>query len=74
MRVAFVLYPAFTALDLVGPYDIISCWPGAEVHFVARSLEPVRADRGMTASPTDPPESLPDPEDFGTTSGLSGST
>jgi putative intracellular protease/amidase len=45
MRVAFVLYPAFTALDLVGPYDIISRWPGAEVHFVARSLEPIRADR-----------------------------
>jgi hypothetical protein len=24
MRTAFVLYPDFTALDLVGPYEIIS--------------------------------------------------
>jgi putative intracellular protease/amidase len=44
MRIAFVLYPDFTALDLVGPYEVIGRWPDAEVHFLARSLEPVRAD------------------------------
>jgi hypothetical protein len=31
MRVAFVVYPDFTALDLVGPYEVISRRPGAEV-------------------------------------------
>jgi transcriptional regulator GlxA family with amidase domain len=62
MRIAYVLYPDFTALDLVGPYEVISRWPGAEVHFVARSLEPVRCDRGLTVIPTDTPESLPDPD------------
>ena len=35
MRVAFVVYPDFTALDLVGPYEVISRWPGAEVYFVS---------------------------------------
>jgi transcriptional regulator GlxA family with amidase domain len=62
VKVAFVVYPDFTALDLVGPYEVISRWPGAEVHFVASSPEPVRTDRGLTVIPTDTPERLPDPD------------
>jgi transcriptional regulator GlxA family with amidase domain len=61
-RIAYVLYPGFTALDLVGPYEVISRWPDAEVHFLARSLEPVRCDRGLTVIPTDTPATLPDPD------------
>jgi putative intracellular protease/amidase len=37
MRIAYVLYRDFTALDLVGPYEVISRWPDAEVHFLARA-------------------------------------
>jgi transcriptional regulator GlxA family with amidase domain len=62
MKVAFVVYPDFTALDLVGPYEIISRWPKVEVHFVASTPEPVRCDRGLTVIPTDTPASLPDPD------------
>ena len=62
MKIAFVLYPDMTALDIVGPYEIISRWPDAEVHFLARSLEPVRCDEGLTLIPTDTPATLPDPE------------
>jgi transcriptional regulator GlxA family with amidase domain len=62
MKIAYVVYPDFTALDLVGPYEIISRWPDADVHFVARSLDPVRCDRGLTVIPTDTPETLPDPD------------
>jgi transcriptional regulator GlxA family with amidase domain len=62
MKIAYVLYPDFTALDLVGPYEVISRWPDAEVHFVARTLDPVRCDRGLTVIPTDTPATLPDPE------------
>jgi transcriptional regulator GlxA family with amidase domain len=62
MKIAYVLYPDFTGLDLVGPYEVISRWPDAEVHFVARTLAPVRADRGLTVIPTDTPETLPDPD------------
>jgi transcriptional regulator GlxA family with amidase domain len=62
MKIAFVLYPDMTALDIVGPYEIISRWPDAEVHFLARSLEPVRCDEGLTLIPTDTPPTLPDPE------------
>ena len=62
MKVAYVVYTDFTALDLVGPYDIISRWPGADVHFVASSMEPVRADEGLTVLPTDTPETMRDPD------------
>jgi transcriptional regulator GlxA family with amidase domain len=62
MKIAYVLYPDFTALDLVGPYEVISRWPDAEVHFLARSLDPVRCDRGLTVIPTDTPETLPAPD------------
>src|SRR5947208_2700187 len=60
MKTAFVLYPDFTALDLVGPYEVISRWPDADVHFLASSLEPVRCDEGLTIIPTDTPATLPD--------------
>jgi cyclohexyl-isocyanide hydratase len=40
MKTAFVLYPDMTALDIVGPYEIISRWPDTDVHFLAASLEP----------------------------------
>jgi putative intracellular protease/amidase len=62
VKIAYVLYPDFTALDLVGPYEVISRWPDAEVHFLSRSLEPVRCDCGLTVIPTDTPTSLPDPD------------
>jgi cyclohexyl-isocyanide hydratase len=62
MKIAYVLYPDFTALDLVGPYEVISRWPDAEVHFLARSLDPVRCDRGLTVIPTDTPATLPAPD------------
>jgi putative intracellular protease/amidase len=62
MKIAFVLYPGFTALDLVGPYDVISRWPDADVHFLAASLDPVRTDRGLTVLPTATPATLTDPD------------
>lgn len=62
MKIAFVLYPDFTALDLVGPYEVISRWPGAETRFLASSLDPVRCDQGLTVIPTDTPATLPDPD------------
>ena len=62
MKIAYVLYPDFTALDLVGPYEVISRWPEADVHFLATSLDPVRCDAGLMVIPTDTPETLPDPD------------
>src|SRR5919201_2738052 len=59
MKIAYVLYPDCTALDLVGPYEVISRWPDADVHFLARTLDPVRCDAGLTVIPTDTPDTPP---------------
>jgi putative intracellular protease/amidase len=53
MKIAYVLYPDFTALDLVGPYEIISRWPEADVHFLARTLD--RRGRGVAGRRSLPP-------------------
>jgi transcriptional regulator GlxA family with amidase domain len=62
MKIAYVVYPDFTGLDLIGPYEVISRWPDVDVRFLATQTEPVRADRGLTVVPTDTPETLPDPD------------
>jgi transcriptional regulator GlxA family with amidase domain len=62
MKIAYVLYEDFTALDLIGPYEVISQWPDAEIHFVATTTGPVRTDHGLAMLPTDTPQTLPDPD------------
>ncbi|MFF2081134.1 DJ-1/PfpI family protein [Kitasatospora sp. NPDC058162] len=44
MRIAILLYPEFTSLDVVGPYEVLSRIPGAEVVFTAAERGPVRND------------------------------
>ena len=51
-RIGFLLFPRLTQLDLTGPYEILARVPGAEVHLVANSLDPVRSDRGLAIVPT----------------------
>jgi putative intracellular protease/amidase len=52
------LFERFTALDAVGPYEVLSRLPGAEVMFVAQEAGPVRADTGALALVAD--RALPD--------------
>ncbi len=47
MNIAIVLYDRFTALDAIGPYEVLSRLPGASVTFVAAEPGPVRTDNGM---------------------------
>ena len=46
-QIAFVLYPGFTALDFIGPYDVLRNLPGSEVRFVWHEPGPVTADSGV---------------------------
>jgi putative intracellular protease/amidase len=53
MRIAIVLFERFTALDAVGPYQVLSLLPRAETVMVAEAAGPVGDDRGsltMTAA------------------------
>ncbi len=47
-----VIYPDFTALDMVGPQYMFANLMGAKVHLVARTLEPVRSDTGLVFVPS----------------------
>jgi putative intracellular protease/amidase len=47
MKIAIVLYDKFTALDAIGPYEVLSRLPGASVTFVAAEPGPVTTDNGM---------------------------
>ncbi|MEU4107627.1 DJ-1/PfpI family protein [Streptomyces sp. NPDC027717] len=49
MQIAILLYDRFTALDAVGPYDILARTPDAETVFVAEQAGPVRTDTGKLA-------------------------
>jgi putative intracellular protease/amidase len=49
MQIAVLLYDQFTALDAVGPYEVISRLPGAQTVFVGERVGPVRNDVGSLA-------------------------
>ena len=63
MRIAIPLYDRFTALDAVGPYDVLSRLPGAQVTWLAHEPGVVRNDNGMLGiEATAAFEDLTDPE------------
>ena len=46
MRIAILIFDGLTALDAIGPYEVLSRLPGAELRFVAKQAGPVRTDTG----------------------------
>jgi putative intracellular protease/amidase len=46
MQIAILLYDRFTVLDAIGPYQVLSGLPGAEVSFVAEHPGPIRDEVG----------------------------
>lgn len=49
MQIAIVTYPGLTALDAVGPYEVLRMLPGAEVRFVWHEPGPIITDSGVLA-------------------------
>ena len=47
MRVAIALFPRNTALDAIGPYEVLQRVPSIDVVFVGRRRGEVRTDNGM---------------------------
>ena len=63
MKIAMLLYDRFTALDAIGPYEVLSRLPGATVHFVAAGAGEIRTDTRMVGVTADLSlDELPDPE------------
>jgi putative intracellular protease/amidase len=47
MQIAIPLYDRFTALDAVGPYEVLSRLPDSRVTFVGTEAGPYKTDNGM---------------------------
>ena len=46
MQIAILIFDKITALDAIGPYEVLRNVPGWEVKFVGPQKGPVRADSG----------------------------
>jgi len=63
MQIVIPIYDRFTALDAVGPYEVLSRLPDAEVVFAALEAGPVTTDTDMLTLVADEPlEALPAPD------------
>src|SRR6185436_7770169 len=49
MDVAILIFDRLTALDAVGPYEVLRSMPGTTVKFVAKEPGPKRTDAGSLA-------------------------
>jgi putative intracellular protease/amidase len=47
MDIAIPIYDRFTALDAIGPYEVLSRLPEARVRFIAAEPGPYKTDNGM---------------------------
>jgi cyclohexyl-isocyanide hydratase len=52
LQFGLLVFPNVTQLDLTGPLQVFSSVPGATVHLIGRSLDPVPTDTVMTIAPT----------------------
>ena len=63
MNIAIPIFDQLTALDAVGPYEVLSRMPGATVQFIAQEAGPKRTETGMLALIADATlDELPDPD------------
>ena len=51
-QIAFLVYPQFTALDMVGPHYMLTNLLGATTYVVWKNRDPVRSDTGLVFVPS----------------------
>lgn len=51
-QIAFLIYPEFTALDMVGPHHMLTSLMGSKTHIVAKTRDPIRSDTGLVVVPS----------------------
>lgn len=59
LSIGLLLFPNLTQLDLTAPFEVFARAPGASVHLIWKTLDPVLSDRGMAILPTTCFESCP---------------
>jgi cyclohexyl-isocyanide hydratase len=50
-KIALLIYPGFTALDAIGPQHMLAGMTGANVKFIAATLDPVKTESGYDITP-----------------------
>ena len=51
-QIGMLMYPGMTVLDLIGPQSMFGALMGAKVYLVAKTLDAVTSDGGVTITPT----------------------
>jgi len=59
MKIGFLIFPNLTPLDFVGPCQVLSQLPGAEIFVFWRTLDPISTDAGFYLLPTHTLENAP---------------
>jgi cyclohexyl-isocyanide hydratase len=62
MQIAFLPFAGMTQLDMTGPAQFLSRLPGARVHYVSGSLDPLPTDAGFAIVPTATYPQVPAPD------------
>lgn len=60
LSIGMLLFPELTQLDLTGPFEVFARAPGAKVHLIWKTPEPVTSDRGLRILPTHTFENCPE--------------
>lgn len=47
LQIVFLFYDGMTALDAIGPHEVLWRWPGVKVQCVAKNAGPVRCGSGL---------------------------
>lgn len=58
-EIAMLMYPGMTVMDLIGPQSWFGALMGAKVHLIAKTLDPVTSDVGVTIVPNATFETCP---------------
>ncbi len=52
MKIGILVFPGITAIDYIGPADLLARIPGATVELVWKTTDPVKSDLGWDLTPT----------------------
>ena len=52
MHIGILIFPAVTQLDATGPAQVLARTPGATLHMIWKTLDPVKTDAGFSIVPT----------------------
>lgn len=63
MRIAIPIFPKLTALDAIGPYEVLQRLPDSELIFIGHEIGSIRTDNGFLGLTVDAPfEDVPEPD------------